>query len=65
MERTGSASKAAVLGNWFELVLHLYGDWVLPFDVAVARLAGKLTDKAHAAGHSPRLCRHRDHVRES
>lgn len=53
MERTGSASKAAGLGNWFELMLHLYGDRVLPFDVAAARLAGKLTDKAHAAGHSP------------
>ena len=34
-------------------MLHLYGERVLPFDVAAARLAGKLTDKAHAAGHSP------------
>ena len=34
-------------------MLHLYGERVLPFDVAAARLAGKLTDNAHAAGHSP------------
>ena len=51
--RTGSASKAAALGNWLELVLHLYGERVLPFDVAAARLAGQLTDKARTAGHSP------------
>ena len=39
--------------DWFEIMLHLYGERVLPFDVAAARLAGKLTDKAPAAGHSP------------
>ena len=41
------------LGDWLELVLHLYGERVLPFDVAAARLAGKLMDKARATGHSP------------
>ena len=53
MERTGSVSKAAALGKWLELMLHLYGERVLPFDVAAALLAGKLTDKARMAGHSP------------
>ena len=53
MERTGSASRAARLGDWLEFVLHLYGERVLPFDVAAARLAGELMDKARAAGHSP------------
>ena len=53
MERTGSASRAASLGDWLELVLHLYGERVLPFDVAAARLAGKLMDKARTTGHSP------------
>ena len=53
VKRTGSASRASSLGNWLELVLHLYGERVLPFDVSAARLAGELTDKARAAGHSP------------
>ena len=53
MERTGSASRAGALKDWLELVLHLYGERVLPFDVAAARLAGKLMDKARATGHSP------------
>lgn len=53
LKRTGSASRAAILGDWLELVLHLYGERVLPFDVSAARLAGELTDKARAAGHSP------------
>ena len=26
VKRTGSASRAASLGNWLELVLHLYGE---------------------------------------
>ena len=52
-KRTGSASRAAILGNWLELVLHLYGERVLSFDVSAARLAGELTDKARVAGHSP------------
>ena len=53
LKRTGSASRASILGNWLELVLHLYGERVLPFDVSAARSAGELTDKARAAGHSP------------
>ena len=53
VERTGSASRAGALKDWLELVLHLYGERVLPFDVAAARQAGKLMDKARATGHSP------------
>ncbi len=52
MKRTGSAVRAAGLADWLELVLHLYGARVLPFDVAAAREAGDLTDKASAGGHS-------------
>ena len=48
--RTGSASRAAALGDWLELMLHLYGERVLPFDVPSARLAGELMDGARAAG---------------
>ena len=53
MRRTGSPARAAHLADWLELVLHLYADRVLPFDIAAARVAGALTDRARAAGHAP------------
>ena len=53
LRRTGSAAKAAGLGDWLELVLHLYGERVLPFDVPAARLAGEWMDAARAAGRMP------------
>ena len=53
MRRTGSASRAARLDDWLELVLHLYAERVLAFDTAAARLAGALTDRARATGHAP------------
>ena len=51
--RTGSASRTAGLGDWLELMLHLYGERILPFDVPSARLAGELMDGARAAGRAP------------
>ena len=53
LRRTGAASRAASLDDWLELVLHFYAERVLPFDVAAARVAGALTDRARSAGHSP------------
>ena len=53
LKRAGSVSPAARLGEWLDLVLHLYGGRVLPFDVPAARLAGQLMDKARTAGHTP------------
>ena len=53
MQRTGSASRAASLEDWLDLVLHLYAERVLPFDIAAARVAGALADRARAAGHAP------------
>ena len=53
LERTGAADRAARLGDWLELVLHLYGDRVIPFDIAAANVAGPLMDKARATGRSP------------
>ena len=53
VRRTGSVSRADDLHDWLETVVHLYSSRVLPFDAAVARLAGELTDKARAAGQSP------------
>jgi predicted nucleic acid-binding protein len=51
--REGARRKAADLAGWLEAVLHLYGDRVLPFDVAAARVAGTLSDRARSKGQSP------------
>lgn len=53
LKRTGAAERAARLDDWFDLVLHLYGDRVIPFDIDAARVAGPLMDKARATGRSP------------
>ena len=58
LHRTGSAAKAAGLGDWLELVLHPYGERVLPFDVPAARLAGFADITITATGASRGL---RDH----
>ncbi len=53
LERTGGTIRAARLGDWLDLVLHLYGDRVIPFDIAAANAAGPLMDRARATGNSP------------
>lgn len=53
LKRTGAAERAARLEDWLGLVLHLYGDRVIPFDIAAARVAGPLMDKARAMGQTP------------
>jgi predicted nucleic acid-binding protein len=35
--------------------LHLYGDRVLVFDAAIARIAGAISDRARGQGQSPGL----------
>lgn len=50
--REGAARKAADLTAWLELVLHLYGDRILAFDTATARIAGVLADRTRARGHA-------------
>ena len=50
--RVGASRKAGDLTAWLETLLHLYDDRVLPLDVNVARVAGKLSDKARALGRS-------------
>jgi predicted nucleic acid-binding protein len=51
--REGARRKSAALAEWLEALLHLYGARVLPFDVAVARVAGRLSDRARSQGRSP------------
>ncbi len=51
--RQGAGRRAAALENWLETLLHLYGSRVLSFDIAAARIAGKLSDEARSKGHTP------------
>jgi len=51
--REGARRKASDLTEWLELVLHLYCNRILPFDVAAARVAGTLSDRARGKGENP------------
>jgi toxin FitB len=51
--REGRARRAADLTAWLETLLHLYGDRILAFDTAAARIAGALSDRARGFGHAP------------
>ena len=55
LRRSGSARRAADLTIWLDRLLGLYGGKVLAVDVAVARLAGAIADRAKASGHDPGL----------
>jgi predicted nucleic acid-binding protein len=51
--RERARHKAADLTAWLDTLLHLYGDRVLAFDVAAARVAGELSDLARSKGLAP------------
>lgn len=51
--REGATRKAADLDAWLETLLHLYGERVLTFDAATARVAGMLSDRARGQGQAP------------
>ena len=53
LRRTGSLVRADRLENWLDVVLHLYDDRVMPFDIPAARFAGLLMDRARATGQAP------------
>lgn len=46
-------AKAERLGKWFELLIHLYSERILPLDIQVTRLTGQLLDRAAGLGGSP------------
>jgi toxin FitB len=52
-KREGAKRKSAALSAWLRMVLHLYGDRVLPFDSPTAEIAGVLSDLARGRGYSP------------
>jgi len=51
--RRGAVRRAGDLEAWLETLLHLYAARVLPFDIAVARMVGRLADHARGKGHAP------------
>ena len=55
LRREGATRKSAELTAWLDTVLHLYGDRVLAFDAAIARIAGAISDRARGLGHAPGL----------
>ena len=55
LRREGATRKSADLTAWLDTVLHLYGDRILAFDAATARIAGALSYRARGLGHAPGL----------
>jgi predicted nucleic acid-binding protein len=53
LRREGATRRSAELIAWLDTVLHLYGDRVLAFDAATARIAGAMSDRARGRGHAP------------
>jgi toxin FitB len=53
LRREGAVRRSADLAAWLEVVLHLYGDRILAFDTATARIAGAFSDRARGLGHAP------------
>jgi toxin FitB len=51
--REGARREATALTEWLDTFLHLYANRILPFDVAAARVAGTLSDRARSQGQSP------------
>jgi len=52
-KRTGATKKAAHLAEWWGEIEHYYADRILPLDLDAAHEAGRLLDKASAAGITP------------
>jgi toxin FitB len=53
LRREGARRRSADLAAWLETVMHLYGDRVLVFDAATARIAGAISDRARGLGQAP------------
>lgn len=53
--RRTSVRRAKNLSAWLDNVLRQYGDRVVPFDLAAARVAGSMADEGRAKGRHPGL----------
>lgn len=49
----GAKRKGGALTAWWDAVEHLYSDRILPLNLKAATIAGKLSDRAAAAGRAP------------
>ena len=52
-KREGASRKASMLATWWDAIERLYGSRLLPLDVASARCAGALRDRARMRGIAP------------
>jgi predicted nucleic acid-binding protein len=53
LEAKGATAKAGAIGIFLDELIAGYADRILPLDVMVARVAGRLEAKAMSAGHNP------------
>ena len=53
LERNGALRRAAALAHWLNIILELYNSRTLPLTSPVALEAGRLLDRALAAGANP------------
>lgn len=51
--REGAYRQVEDLSAWWAVIVHLYDDRILPFDLGVAGIAGELLDRARSRGESP------------
>jgi toxin FitB len=52
-QRLGATNKAERLAAWLDTILHLYGSRILPFDIGVARIVGRLSEQVRGLGQAP------------
>lgn len=48
LRRSGAGKKAAALSEWWAAIEEEYGERLLPLDLAAARAAGRIADRARA-----------------
>jgi predicted nucleic acid-binding protein len=53
LNRSGAKKRAERISHWLDGVISLFGPRILSLDIAVARVAGVLLDKARAIGFEP------------
>jgi predicted nucleic acid-binding protein len=53
LHRIRAGQKARLIEYWIEATIVLFGSRILAFDTSVAKLAGRLHDKARASGIEP------------
>lgn len=51
--REGADRKTGRLADWLDTVRHLYASRIMVFDLAIACLAGTVSDRARGLGHAP------------